>query len=204
MKYLIILTLLIICLIYGQISEFEFPVFVNLALVVSILMTQVLWEFSILNKNYESDFKMRSQNKVIGKDEIINAIAWTLLLYLGYDFYKNTIFLILTFWAFPIAEFLMVIIYKNKKPYTLFINNNELILNKRWTQKRNLTKLTQIQFDQISKNLKLYFKSKSRILIKTTEYKTEEIETLLGILIEKSENDIYIPDNYKPRIKNSC
>jgi len=79
-----------------------------------------------------------------------------------------------------------------------------LILNKNWTQKRNLSELTQIQFDRFSKNLKLDFKSNSGVSIKTTEYKTDEIQTLLGILIEKSENEVFIPNNYEPKIKNSC
>ncbi|WJJ96594.1 hypothetical protein [Algibacter luteus] len=184
--------------------ETEFHLVLNFALVVSILLTTVLWEYSVLNKNYESDFKMRSQRKVIGIFELINAIAWTLLLSFINDNYKDVIFLILIFWTFPITELIMWFIYKKKKPFTLFIKDNELILNKRWTQKRNLTELTQIRFDRFSKNLKIDFKSKSGISIKTTEYKTDEIQTLLGILIEKSENEVFIPNNYEPKIKNSC
>ena len=204
MKYFITLILLIIILTYGQIMETEFHLVLNFALVVSILLTTVLWEYSVLNKNYESDFKMRSQRKVIGIFELINAIAWTLLLSFINANYKDVIFLILIFWTFPITELIMWFIYKKKKPFTLFIKDNELILNKRWTQKRNLTELTQIRFDRFSKNLKIDFKSKSRISIKTTEYKTDEIQTLLGILIEKSENEVFIPNNYEPKIKNSC
>ncbi|MEL0455830.1 hypothetical protein WJN01_06300 [Flavobacteriaceae bacterium SZ-1-7] len=204
MKYFITLILLITILTYGQIMETEFPLVLNFALVVSILLTTVLWEYSVLNKNYESDFKMRSQRKVIGIFELINAIAWTLLLSFSNDSYKDVIFLILIFWTFPVTELMMWLIYKKKKPFTLFIKDNELILNKRWNQKRNLTELTQIQFDRFSKNLKLDFKSKSGISIKTTEYKTDEIKTLLGILIEKSENEVFIPNNYEPKIKNSC
>jgi len=204
MKYFITLILLIIILTYGQIMETEFPIVLNILLVVSILLTTVLWEYSVLNKNYVSDFKMKSQRKVIGKFELITAIAWTLLLSFSNDNYKDVIFLILIFWTFPITELIMWFIYKKKKPFTLFIKDNELILNKRWTQKRNLTELTQIGFDRLNKNLKLDFKSKSGISIKTSEYKTDEIQTLLGILIEKSENEVFIPNNYEPKIKNSC
>jgi hypothetical protein len=101
------------------------------------------------------------------------------------------------------AELIMWFVYKKKKPFTIFIKENELILNKRWTQKRNLTELTQIQFDRLNKNLKLDFQSKSGISIKTTEYKIEEIQTLLGILIEQSKNEVFRPKNYHPKIKNS-
>lgn len=184
--------------------ETEFPLVLNIALVVSILLTTVLWEYSVLNKNYESDFKMRSQRKVFGIFELINAIAWTMLLWFGNDNYRNVIFLIFIFWTFPLTDLIMWFIYKKKKPFTVFIKDNELILNKRWTQKRNLTELTQIQFDRFSKNLKLDFKSKSGISIKTTEYKTDEIQSLLEILIEKSENEVFVPNNYEPKIKNSC
>jgi|GEM_PF-4040450 len=193
MKYFIPLILLIITLTYGQIMETEFPLILNIILVVSILLTTVLWEYSVLNKNYESDFKMRSQRKVIGIFELINAIAFTLLLSFPDYSYKDAIFLILIFWTFPLTELIMWFVYKKEKPFTLFIKENELILNKRWTQKRNLTELTQIQFDRFSKNLKLDFKSKSGISIKTTEYKTDDIQTLLEILIEKSENEVFVP-----------
>ena len=189
---------------YGQVMETEFPLVLNITLLVLILLTPILWEYSILNKNYESDFKMKSQRKTFGIFELINAIAWTLLLWLGNDNYKNVIYLIFIFWTFPIADLIMWFIYKKKKPYTLFIKDNKIILNKRWTQKRNLTELTQIGFDRFSKNLKLDFKSKSEISIKTTEYKTDEIQKLLQILIEKSENNVFIPQNYEPKIKNSC
>ncbi|WP_397447854.1 hypothetical protein [Polaribacter sp. R77954] len=203
MKYFITLILLLIILTYGQVMETEFPLALNIVLVVLILLVSVLWEYSVLNKNYESDFKMQSQRKVFGIFELINAIAWTLLLWFG-DYERNMIFLTLIFWTFPLAELIMWFVYKKKKPFTLFIKDNVLILNKRWTQKRNLTELTQIRFDRFSKNLKLDFKSKSGISIKTTEYKTDEIQTLLGILIEKSENEVFIPNNYEPKIKNSC
>ena len=204
MKYFITLIILITILTYGQVMETEFPLVLNITLLVLILLTPILWEYSILNKNYESDFKMKSQRKTFGIFELINAIAWTLLLWLGNDNYKNVIYLIFIFWTFPIADLIMWFIYKKKKPYTLFIKDNKIILNKRWTQKRNLTELTQIGFDRFSKNLKLDFKSKSEISIKTTEYKTDEIQKLLQILIEKSENNVFIPQNYEPKIKNSC
>ena len=204
MKYFITLIILITILTYGQVMETEFPLVLNITLLVLILLTPVLWEYSILNKNYESDFKMKSQRKTFGIFELINAIAWTLLLWFGNDNYKNVIFLIFIFWTFPISDLIMWFIYKKRKPYTLFIKDNEIILNKRWTQKRNLTELTQIGFDRLSKNLKLDFKSKSELSIKTTEYKTDEIQSLLEILIEKSENEVFVPNNYEPKIKNSC
>jgi len=93
--------------------ETVFPLVLNIILVVSILLTTVIWEYSVLNKNYESDFKMRSQRKIIGIFELINAIAWTLILYFSNDSYKDVIFLILIFWTFPV-----VCLQKEKAIYT--------------------------------------------------------------------------------------
>ena len=204
MKYFITLILLLTALSYGQIMEPEFPLVVNIVLILLILLTPVFWEYSVLNKNYESDFKMQSQRKILGVYELIYAIAWTILLSFSNDNYNDVIFLILIFWTFPLAELVLLFIYKKKKPFTVFIKENQLILVKRWTQKRNLTELTQIRFDRFGKNLKLDFKSKSEISIKTTEYNADDIQKLLEILLEKSENNVFIPNNYEPKIKNSC
>ena len=204
MKHFITLLILLTILSFGQVMKTEFHLFVNIALIVLIFLTTFSWEHSVLNTNYDADFKMRSQKKTISLFDIGNALFWTAFLFLMFDTIESAIFIAFFFWSIPIAEFVMWFIYKKKKPFTLFIKDNELILNKRWTQKRNLTELTQIRFDRFSKNLKLDFKSKSEISIKTTEYKTDKIKTLLGILIEKSENEVFIPNNYEPKIKNSC
>ena len=204
MKYFITLILLITILTYGQVVENEFPLVINIALIILIILTPVLWEYSVMNQSYDAEFKMKSQRKTFGIFELIYAVTWTLMLSFRSENYKNIVFLICIAWTFPIVDLIMWFIYKQKKPFTLFIKENELILNRRWKTRRNLTELTQIQFDRFSKNLKLDFKSKSEISIKTSEYKTEEIEKLLEILIEKSENNVFIPQNYEQKIKNSC
>ncbi|AUC81039.1 hypothetical protein [Lacinutrix sp. Bg11-31] len=203
MKYFIPFILLITILAYGQVKRTEFPLALNILLIVLIFLTSFLEDYAILNNDYESDFKIRSQTKKISIFSFVIASFWTTLLIIN-DNYSNVIFIILIFWVHSIVEFIMHFIYNAKKPFTIFIKDNELILNKRWHPKRNLNELTQIQFDRFSKNLKLDFKSKSEISIKTTEYNADDIQKLLEILIEKSENNVFIPNNYEPKIKNSC
>ena len=204
MKYFITFILLITVLIYIQVMETEFQLVLNIALVILIFLTVFFWEYSVFNNNIKADFKIRSQRKTISLLEIGMAIVWTsTILFLSGNRITFS-YLIFVFWSIPFSEFIMWFIYKKKKPYTIFIKGNELILNRRWNLKRNLTKLTQIKYDRFSKNLKLDFKSKFEISIKSSEYNTDDIEKLLEILIEKSENNISIPNNYKPKIKNSC
>ena len=203
MKYFIAFILLITILAYGQVMGTEYPLAINILLIVLIFTTSFLEDYELLNIEYESDFKIRSQTKKIRGFSLAIASYWTTLLILN-DNYKNVIFIILIFWIDSIVEFIIYFIYNSKKPFTIFIKDNELILNKRWNPRRNITELTQIQFDRFNKNLKLDFKSKSGISIKTSEYKSEDIEKLLAILIEKSENNVTIPKNYEPKLKNSC
>jgi len=128
------------------------------------------------------------------------ASFWTILLILSDD-YDNSIFLILFLWVHSIIEFIFHFIYKAQKPFTLFIKENEIILNKSWIQRRNLTELTQIQFDRFSKKLILNFKSKYKISINTTEYKIDDIQKLLDIMINKSEYNVFIPQYFELNTK---
>ena len=159
MKYLIALILLITILAFGQVMETEIPIALNIALVILIFLTSVLWEYSVLNKNYKSDFKIRSQRKKIGILDFVYAIFWTATLVIWNDNHDSLLFLALIFWTFPLAELIIWFVYKKEKPFTLFIKDSELILNNRWNQKRDLTELTQIRFNRFSKNLKLDFKT---------------------------------------------
>ena len=200
MKYFVTLILLIAILAYGQIFEPNFPNAVNIGLVFLILLTAVLLEYPPLKKNFESDFKMRSQRKIIGRFGLLSAVAWTIFWWFGTEDYKDILFLTFLFWIFPLAEIIVWFIYKREKPYTLFIKDNELTINSRWIQRRNLTELKEIRFDRISKILKLDFESNSTVVIKTLEYKPEDIGKLLEIIIEKSENNVFIPLNFQPLI----
>ena len=205
MKYFIGILISIIGLyVFGIILKTDYSYPLKIVFTTGFFIIAFLWEYSVLNKSFESDFKIRSQKKTISFFDIGMASFWTIYILFLTDFRESFSSLIFVFWAIPITEFLMWFIYKKQKPYTLFINGNELILNRRWILKRNLTELTQIQYDRFSKNLKLDFKTKRPVSIKATEYKTDEIQKLLEILIEKSENNVFVPNNYEPKIKNSC
>ncbi|MCP4059433.1 MAG: hypothetical protein GY738_19455 [Pseudoalteromonas sp.] len=205
MKYFIAFLISLIGLyVFGIILKTEYSFLSKIVFTTSSFIIAFFWEYSILNKSFESNFKIRSQKKSISIFDVGMASFWTLYILFLTDFRESFSILIFVIWAMPIIELTMWFIYKKKKPFTIFIKDNELILNKRWIQKRNLTELTQIQFDRFSKNLKLNFKTKREISIKSTEYKSEEIQAFLKILIEKSENKVFIPNNYKPKIKTAA
>ena len=205
MKYFIaILISLIGLFVFGTILKTEYSFALEITFTILTFIIAFFWEYSLFNKTFDSDFKIKSQRKTISLFDIGMATFWTLYILLLSDNSETLSYLTFVFWAIPFSEFIMWFIYKKKKPHTIFINDNELILNRRWILKRNLTELTQIQYDRFSENLKLDFKTKREVSIKVTEYKTDEIQKLLEILIEKSENNVFVPNNYEPKIKNSC
>jgi len=155
-----------------------------------------LIEYFLLAKDFEADYKIRSQRKDFPKYGIVFTVAFLLFLVLiGMDF--TTIGFIILVFAVIMARLLLGIFYKKKKPYTLFIKGNELVLKREWIQKRDLRDLTDILYDRLYKEFWLYFKRNSRISIPTGEYEKEDIENFLKILLEKSDYDVSIPDNYK-------
>ncbi|MEH1009458.1 hypothetical protein VDP25_17095 [Winogradskyella sp. ECml5-4] len=205
MKYFIaILISLSGLFVFGTILKTEYSLALEITFTILTFIIAFFWEYSLFNKTFDSDFKIKSQRKTISLFDIGMAIFWTLYILLLSDNRETLSYLTFVFWTIPFTELIMWFIYRKKKPYTIFINENELILNRRWILKRNLTELTQIQYDRFNKNLKLDFKTKREVSIKATEYKTDEIQKLLEILIEKSENNVFVPNNYEPKIKNSC
>ena len=203
MKNLIILMFLILFFSIGNIIYPNFPFELNLLLICLIFFLMFWSEVSILNKNFTSDYKFRSYRKKINYESILVAFIWTIILIYNNNV-KKTIFFILLFWSISIINLIMFYLYQKKKPYTIFINKNELILNKPYLTKRNLTELNQIKFDRFSKCFHLSFETKSSVEIKSTEYNSADIQRLLEIMINKSDYEVEIPQNYQVKKNNSC
>lgn len=177
-----------------------------IVLVLFLILTTVgiVWvSLSVLNKDYEADIKFRSQRKTFDFFKIGILIFLTLfvIFFINHDVFY--FYMIALFWVGCFVDFIMSFVYKARKPYTIFIKDNQLILSSEWTRKRDLTELTNIYFDRFSKNLILYFKTNSRVYIKTTAYQIIDIQKLLEILIKKSNQEVFVPENYKAEIEGN-
>ncbi|MEL1247811.1 hypothetical protein [Flavobacterium helocola] len=202
MRNTIILVLLILILSTGQIMELNFPISLNIFLVILIFTLIIFWEFSVLNKNFISDFKIRNCSRKLKFGSFINALFWTSLM-LYDNKLKSLFFIILIMWLYPLIDIIIVYVYRKKQPYTIFINDNNLILNLPWKKERDLSELTEITFDRFSKNLELSFKTKSDITVQTKEYNKQEIDKFIEIIISKTKYNISIPKNYILSKENS-
>tara|TARA_B100001063_G_C16661742_1_gene501455 strand:+ start:404 stop:1021 length:618 start_codon:yes stop_codon:yes gene_type:complete len=200
MRYFIALFALMIILFIGQFTENKFSSVLNILLVVLCYITFLLWEFNTLKKEYVADFKIKSQGKRIDVFNLLYTIFMTLLLW-PWEGDKDIIYLISLFWVNAIVDIIMWFVYRKLKPNTIYIKDNRLILKNRWAKVRDLDELVQIKFNRFTKNLILHFRTKSEVSVKTKDYKSEDIEKLFEILIEKSEYDVSLPNNFKLKLK---
>jgi hypothetical protein len=196
MRYLIGILISLIIYINFSYSDNQFIIYFNILLCVLLYLLIFLQEYSVFDKNYESDFKIQSQKKLPNFFHLGLITFWTLLIYLGNFKNPTKVFLILSIYTSFILELIMFFLYKKKKPYTLFIKNNELILLERGNQKRDLIGLNRILFDRFNKNIEFTFDKGFKLKINTINYKKEDIDELLDIVIEKSKHPVFIPKNY--------
>ena len=203
MKYAILSSVLITVLLYGQFMEANFPHILNIILLAIIFILLFLEKYFLIGKNYVADFKIRSHGKRPSNFQILITLFWTALYFFD-DNSTHLLFIVLLFWSQTIIDIVINFVYKAKKPFTIFIKDEELILNNIWKQKRNLTDITEIEYDRFSKRMILNFKSKWKVSINTDEYEPHDMESFLEIMIEKSEYDIGIPQNFKPKLKQTA
>lgn len=197
MKYNIAVIILVIILLISYILDSFYTTFLGIILIGFIYLTLFLWEFSLFKKEFYNDIKFSSQRKPINLFGLCIACLYTLLYLINLDISEFEILMIICLWSVPIIEFIMSFIYKKKKPYTIFIKDNKILLNQRWFKMRTIPNLVQISYNRFTKNLILDFEKKSEVSIHTNEYNKEDIEKLLEILIEKSEHNVFIPNNLK-------
>ncbi|ARV16299.1 hypothetical protein [Polaribacter sp. SA4-12] len=198
MKYFT--TIILLLIVFSILIFFETTIafFFNILIIPFFYLTLFYWEYSIFDKIVESDFKIRSYKKSLNNFKLIYGVCWLLFVFLGSNTMKIKILFFILFGAFFVVNLMMSFLYKKRKPFTVFIKNSELIaIVDRWTQKRDIVGLNQIQFDRINKKIKFSFDEGYQISIQTKDYQKEDIDELLRIIIEKSKHPIFIPNNYK-------
>lgn len=200
MRYHILIIILIITLFIGQFTENKFPDVLNISLVTLCFIIILVWEYNTLKKEYVADFKIKSQRKQINIFNLLYAILMTFLLW-PWEGEKDIIYLISLFWIAALAEVIFWFVYKKLKPYRAYIKDNTFILKNRWVEVRDIDKLIKIEFSKFTNNITLHFRTKSEVSMNIKDYKPEDLEKLLKILIEKSEYDVSLPNNFKLKLK---
>jgi len=194
----------LIILLAGSFLLIKAPFFINIIIVVSVYIAIIFWEFLVFQRSFHADFKMRSQKKEIDIFDILLSIYWTFII-LGLNDYEKQyrdFLLVLLVWSLPIISLLLYFVYKKKKPFTVFINDDELILNNRWVQRRNLKFLIRINESTFTNELKLNFKGKSEVSFFIKDYQSEDIQEFLRIITAKTEQPLEISPYIKKTYQN--
>lgn len=200
MRYFITILTLIVILFIAHFFEYKFSSIINISLVLLCFVTFILWEYNILQREYVADFKIRSQRKQIDIFNLLYTVFMTLLLW-PWEGDGDIIYLISLFWIATVTELVFWFVYKKLKPYRIYIKDNTLILKNLWVKVRNINELIKIDFNRFTNNLTLEFRTKSEVSLKIKDYKSEDLEKLLNILIDKSDYDVFIPNGYKLKFK---
>lgn len=196
MKYFITILLLLSVVMYGII--YDFSLIINISFTGLIIVTYILWEYSVLKNDFPANFTMKSYGKNFDKSNLLLAIMWSFFFIpsIYEDGFNTFAFSGLVIWILIVLlDVFMNFVYKKKKPTTIFIDGDTLVYNNRWIQKRNLNNLNYIGITKYWNEIELGFKKKSDVKIPFKEYKPEEVRHFLDMLVEKSEHDVYLTDN---------
>ncbi len=196
-RYFLPIVLITATLFYGQLSEPAFNIVVNIILVFLFVLFLLLWEYAVVNYDFDAQLKFRKKTKTPQPMVLFFAVFFSIQLW-SYELFDSLTLIVSLIWIVLVKEIILIYVYRVKKPVGIFISGNEFIQNNTSIEKRDLRNLQQIQYDRISKSLKLDFIKKRELSVNTLEYSREDIEQLLEILIERSEHSVFIPDNYHP------
>ena len=197
MKYLAGIIIALFLFINLSFSDNQFTIYVNILLFGLFYLVVFLSEYSAFDKKVESDFEIRSQKKFPKVYYLFLLIFLTILIYTNSYKTPSKILFILFIWTTLILEIVFFFLYQKKKPFTLFIKNNELTLFDKSFQKRDIVGLNRILFDRFNKKFEFRFDKGYKLKINSRDYKKEDIDELLDIVIKKSKHPIFIPNNYK-------
>jgi len=154
-------------------------------------------EYTALKKDFPFRFKIRSQRKEIPKIDFFLVSFFTAFLLLDESPQTDSSYAsLIIFWSILLYDFLIWLVYKKKKPFTIFVDENQLITTTSLKQERDIHKLNEIKFDRITKSFILYFKGQYQLSIKTKNYKKQDIDHLLELLMKTSHYELSIPQNY--------
>lgn len=184
-------------------DDYQFLNILEIFLVISILIVFVIWEYPVFKEKIKFDFHIKIKRPRFP----LFYLAFVLLhIYLSTDDNNasddRTKGFILLFSLFIVLQIGSWIAHYIKKPITIGVIGNDLMVFNRWPAKRNLKNVVDIEYSRLSKDLKITFKKKSSIWIVVSEFDAVDIHRLLDLIWEKSDSQIRIPRNLPKVVLN--
>lgn len=149
---------------------------------------------NIANNKIEGDFILKRQSKMVRPLYILLALIPSV----GYFINNRINFLqILLFWSIVIFDIVINVLTKRLKPIGIVIKEKKLILNDFRNTQRNLSQLKSMKLNGLTDEIEMTFVNEKRLYIKRSEYLTLDIDNLISICIDASQEQLSISDNLK-------
>lgn len=200
MKHLIHLRVYIIILYVLILVSFDLE---NIELVAyifgTILMVVSIWayiEWFKKGASFKYDYRFRKIKKIMTwRDWWYSPVLIITYFYLteSQDLYG----LIILYSIWYISYIIGHVLIRYKKPYTMIIKNNVLMVNDlAECDKRILLQAHKLGFSLRNEKLVIYFKTEGALQINAREYQVKDLEEFIELIIEKSEHDLERPYHY--------
>lgn len=172
---------------------------VAVSLITAFIVYGLVEQYRLAKRQIEGDFVIRRQKVKIRLSlilivilQIISIIANDSLSFLKFSS------------AFLIVVFIIILklIVEKYKPIILAVNGTSLIANYAQTVTHDLTELTKLKLLGFSNDLILTFKSGKTVSINRDEYLDSDIQKLIAICKETSQEQLEVSDNLKSHIDN--
>ena len=174
-----------------------YVLFGAVVLFIEMILMLLVRARSSMKKDFPSSFKIRSKTRKASHWNLHLAIFLSANVLASFKLADIALISFTLFiWAGPISDFIILLMYKRKKPFTIFVNDNTLILNDIWKHERDLSQLKEIKFDRLAKSFLLYFQDQRKLDIRVSNYNKKDMDALLDVMIEKSKNEVSAPQNY--------
>ncbi len=157
----------------------------------------LIFEFNNLaNNKLEGDLILRRQTKSVRLIFILLALVPIVFYFING---RNYFLQILLFWSIVIFDIVIYVQTKRRKPIGIIIKEKNLILNDFRNTRRNLSQLKSMKLNGLTDLIEMTFVNEKRLYIKRSEYLALDIESLIAICIERSQEQLLISDNLKNR-----
>ncbi|NNV53819.1 hypothetical protein [Limnovirga soli] len=174
----------------------DIPYSNSIVIVLTVLFFgYLIYEFNnIANTKIEGDLILRRQTKMVRPLFILLALIPSV----SYFINNRINFLqILLFWSVVIFDIVISIFTKRLKPIGMVIKEKKLILNDFRNTNRNLSQLKSMKLNGLTDEIEMTFVNEKRLYINRSEYLAIDIESLISICIDASQEQLSISDNLK-------
>lgn len=160
-----------------------------------LFLGYMIFEFyNLANNKIEGDLVLRRQSKRVRLLFVFLALIPSVGYLIDGRINLPQIFLS---WSIVIFDIVISVLTKRLKPIGIVIKEKNLIVNDFRNTTRNLSQLKSLKLNGLNDQIQMTFVNEKQLYIMRSEYLSLDIESLISICIERSQEQLSISDNLK-------